>query len=175
MPEVDQKLMDNFSFLISTVDPNLSKKALTFLLGGHIGTGPSFNEIGGKGIALTISIFFLIIFFNWDKVIVEMKLITFWFDRNFKSLIIFLPTSGVMDKKTQSELSITFWLFLDITILLNFFFNLSDIFLFLGEINIFLYLILELHMPKITDEAILPVPINPIFMKILISEIKKNP
>jgi len=80
-----------------------------------------------------------------------------------------------MDKKTQSELSTTFWLFLDITILLNFFFNLSDIFLFLGEINIFLYLILELHMPKITDEAILPVPINPIFMKILISEIKKNP
>jgi hypothetical protein len=58
MPEVDQKLIDSFSFLISTVDPNLSKKALTFLLGGQIGTGPSFNEIGGKGIALTISIFF---------------------------------------------------------------------------------------------------------------------
>jgi hypothetical protein len=58
MPEVDQKLIDNFSFLISTVDPNLSKKALTFLLGGQIGTGPSFKEIGGNGIALTISIFF---------------------------------------------------------------------------------------------------------------------
>jgi hypothetical protein len=64
MPEVDQKLIDNFSFLISTVEPILSKKALTFLLGGQMGTGPSLKEIGGKGIALTISIFFLIIFFS---------------------------------------------------------------------------------------------------------------
>jgi len=35
MPDVDQKLVDNFSFLISIVDPNLSKKAFTCLLGGH--------------------------------------------------------------------------------------------------------------------------------------------
>jgi hypothetical protein len=64
MPEVDQKLIDNFSFLISTVEPSLSKKALTFLLGGQMGTGPSLREIGGNGMALTISIFFLIIFFS---------------------------------------------------------------------------------------------------------------
>src|SRR5210317_872212 len=105
MPEVDQKLIDNFSFLISTVEPSLSKKALTFLLGGQIGTGPSFKEIGGNGIALTISTFSLIIFFNSDNVIVEIKLITFWFFLNFKSLIIFSPTEGVTDKKTQFDLS----------------------------------------------------------------------
>ena len=60
----NKKVKAFFDKLGSTVEPNLLKKALTFLLGGQIGTGPSFNEIGGKGIALTISIFFLIIFFN---------------------------------------------------------------------------------------------------------------
>ena len=70
-----QKLIDNFSFLISIVDPILLKKFFTFLLGGKIGTGPFFREIGGRGIALVIFVFTLIIFFNSDKVIVEMKLI----------------------------------------------------------------------------------------------------
>ena len=46
MPEVDQKFIDDFSFLISTVVPKLLKNALTFELGGQIGTGPFFNEIG---------------------------------------------------------------------------------------------------------------------------------
>jgi len=61
-------------------------------------------------------------------------------------------------------------LFLEIIILLNFFFKLNDIFLFLGEINIFLYFIFELQIPKITDDAILPIPINPIFMIYIISD-----
>jgi len=173
MPEVDQKLIDNFSFLISIVDPNLSKKALTFLLGGNIGTGPSFKEIGGRGIALTITIFFLIILFNWDKVIVDMKLITVWLYLNFKSLIIFLPTVGVTDKKTQSDLSIISWLFLDIIIFLNFFFKFLAIFLFLDEIIICLYFIFDLLIPKITDEAIFPVPIKPNFTPL--RSLKKNP
>ena len=62
---MDQKLIDNFSFLISTVVPTLSKNAFTFLLGGHIGTGPFFNDMGGNGIALTIFALTLIAFFNW--------------------------------------------------------------------------------------------------------------
>ena len=111
MPEVAQKLIDDFSFLISIVEPSLSKKALTFLLGGHIGIGPSFNETGGSGIALTIVIFLPIIFFNCASVIVDIKLITIWLDLKFKSFIIFWPTSGVTDKNTQLELSITSWLF----------------------------------------------------------------
>mgnify|MGYP001469580324 FL=1 len=48
-------------------------------------------------------------------------------------------------------------------ILLNFFFKSWDIFLFLGEIIIFLYFIFELQIPVITEDAIFPVPINPIF------------
>ena len=74
MPDVDQKLMDSFSFLISIVEPILSKKFLTFLFGGQIGTGPFFNDIGGKGIALTIFAFTLMAFFNCDRVIVDIKL-----------------------------------------------------------------------------------------------------
>ena len=50
MPEVDQKFIDDFSFLISTVVPKLLKNAFTFELGGQIGTGPFFNEIGGSKI-----------------------------------------------------------------------------------------------------------------------------
>ena len=138
MPEVDQKFIDDFSFLISTVVPNLLKKALTFELGGQIGTGPFFNEIGGRGIALTIFTFTLIAFFNWDKVIVEIKLTTVWVDLNFKSLIIFSPTVGVTDKNTQLDWSTIFWLFLAITIFLNFLYKPCAIFLFLGEIIIFL-------------------------------------
>ena len=71
------------------------------MFGGHIGTGPFLKEIGGKGIALTILDLTLISFFSWDKGIVEIKLIIVWLDLNFKSLIIFLPTDGVSDKKIQ--------------------------------------------------------------------------
>ena len=63
MPDVDQKLIDDFSFFISTVVPTLSKKALTFLLGGQIGTGPFLIEIGGRGIALIILALTFIAFF----------------------------------------------------------------------------------------------------------------
>jgi len=138
MPEVDQKFIDNFSFLISTVVPKLLKNALTFEFGGQIGTGPFFNEIGGSGIALTIFAFTLTAFFNWDKVIVEIKLTTVWVDLNFKSLIIFSPTVGVTDKNTQLDWFKICLLFLAITIFLNFFFKRSTIYLFLGEITIFL-------------------------------------
>ena len=55
--------------------PILSKNSLTFLLGGQIGIGPFFIEMGGKGIALIIFALTLIAFFNSDKVIVEIKLI----------------------------------------------------------------------------------------------------
>jgi len=44
-------------------------------LGGQIGTGPFFSEIGGRGIALTILALTLINFFNSAKLMVEMKLI----------------------------------------------------------------------------------------------------
>ena len=46
MPEVTQKLIEDFSFLISIVVPILLKKSFTLLFGGQIGTGPFFNEIG---------------------------------------------------------------------------------------------------------------------------------
>ena len=54
--------------------PNLLKKLFTCLSGGQIGTGPFLIEIGGSGIALTILTFLPIKFFNWAKLIVEMKL-----------------------------------------------------------------------------------------------------
>ena len=72
--------MDDFSFLISTVVPSWLKNFLTFRFGGQIGTGPFFKDIGGKGMALIILAFTFIAFFNWDKVIVEMKLIIIWLD-----------------------------------------------------------------------------------------------
>ena len=68
-----------------------------------MGIGPFFNEIGGRGIALTIFAFTFIAFFNCDNVIVEIKLIIVCLDLNFKFLIIFSPTLGVTDKKTQSD------------------------------------------------------------------------
>ena len=64
MPEVDQKLIEDFSFFISTVVPILLKKSLTFLLGGQIGTGPFFKDIGGNGIALIIFALTLIAFLS---------------------------------------------------------------------------------------------------------------
>ena len=77
MPDIDQKLFDNFSLLISIVVPILSKKLFTCLSGGQIGTGPFPIEIGGKGIALTILTFLLINFFNLSNLIVDIKLIIF--------------------------------------------------------------------------------------------------
>ena len=79
-------------------------------MGGQIGTGPFLSEIGGKGIALTISAFTFIVFFNWGIVIVEMKLIIVWLDLNLKFLIILSPTVGVTAKKIQLQLSIILWL-----------------------------------------------------------------
>ena len=96
MPEVAQKLIEDFSFLISTVVPKLLKNFLTLIFGGQTGTGPFFKEIGGKGIALTILALTFIAFFNCDNVIVEIKLITVCLDLNFKFLIIFSPTLGAV-------------------------------------------------------------------------------
>ncbi len=73
--------------------PILLKKSFTFLLGGQIGTGPFFKDIGGNGIALIIFALTLIAFLSWAKVIVDMKLIIVWFDLNFKFLIIFVVNS----------------------------------------------------------------------------------
>ena len=151
MPEVVQKLIEDFSFLISTVVPKWLKNFLTLILGGQIGTGPFLNEIGGKGIALTIFAFTFIAFFNCDNVMVEIKLITVCLDLNFKFLIIFSPTLGVTDKKTQSDWSTICWLVLAMVIFLNFAFKALAIFVFLGEIIIFLKEILEVQIPVITE------------------------
>ena len=64
MPEVAQKFIEEASFLISRVVPNLSKKFFTFLSGGQIGTGPFLIEIGGSGIALIILDFLPTNFFS---------------------------------------------------------------------------------------------------------------
>ena len=64
MPDVDQKLIKDFSFFISTVVPILLKKSFTFLLGGQIGTGPFFKDMGGNGIALIIFALTLIAFLS---------------------------------------------------------------------------------------------------------------
>ena len=55
MPDVDQKLIDNFSFLISTDVPNLSKKDLKYLV-KESQTPKGLNEQGVK--ELTKSGFF---------------------------------------------------------------------------------------------------------------------
>ena len=55
-------------------------------------------------------------------------------------------------------------------IFLYFFFNSLEIFLFRSEINILLYLIDDLDIPAITEDAIFPVPINPNFIVITISK-----
>ena len=44
--------------------PILLKKSFTFLLGGQIGTGPFYKDIGGSGIALTILALTLITFLS---------------------------------------------------------------------------------------------------------------
>ena len=58
--------------------------------------------------ALIISAFTFIAFFNSNKVIVEMKLIIVCSFLNLSSFIIFSPTRGVTDKKIQlHELTIS--------------------------------------------------------------------
>lgn len=78
--------------------------------------------------------------------------------------MIFSPTFGVTDKKIQLHLFTISWLFFTIIIFINFFFSFCDINLFLAEINIRLKDISDLQIPVITDDAILPVPINPKFI-----------
>ena len=164
MPDIDQKLIDNFSLLIWIVEPIWSKKSFTFLFGGQIGTGPFPNEIGGKGIALTTFAFTFIIFFKFSILIVDIKLIIVWLDLKFKFLIIFSPTEGVTARKIQLQLLTIFWLSFSIKIFLNFLFSWLATLLFREEIIIFLYLIDELQIPLITEEDIFPVPINPKFI-----------
>ena len=132
-----------------------------------MGTGPFFNEIGGNGIALTIFALILIIFFNSFSVIVDIKLIIVWLGLNLRSLIIFFPTVGVIDKNTQLHLSTISWLSLAIIIFLNFFFKSFAIILFRGEMKILEKDIFELQIPVITEDAIFPVPIKPNFIKSL--------
>ena len=88
-----------------------------------MGTGPFFNDIGGKGMALTILALTFTAFFNWDKVIVEINLMIFWTDLNFNSLIIFSTTVGVTPKNTQSHLSTICCLFYHLVTFLTFFFS----------------------------------------------------
>ena len=129
-----------------------------------MGTGPFPIEIGGKGIALTILVFFFINFFNWANLIVDIKLIIFWLDLNFNLGIILSPTFGVIAKKTQLDLSITSWLVFAIETFLNFLLNFNALPLFLGETKIFLNEILDPQIPFTTATVILPVPINPNFI-----------
>ena len=141
------------------------------MLGGKIGTGPFFKDIGGSGIALTMSAFTLIAFLSWDNVIVEMKLITVWLDLNLKFLIIFLPTFGVTDKKIQLHESTISWLFFFIVIFLNFLLSFWAVSIFLADTSIVLNNIFELQIPVITEDAIFPVPIKPNFIGFIISVI----
>ena len=104
--DVAQKLSEEFSFLISIVVPSLSKKFLTFLFGGKIGTGPFLNDIGGKGIALTIVAFTLMYLFKSSIFIVEIKLTIICFFLKLNFFIILFPTFGVTAKNTQSDLLI---------------------------------------------------------------------
>ena len=139
MPDVVQKLIEDFSFLISIVVPRWLKNFFTLILGGQMGTGPFLKDTGGSGIALIIFAFTLIAFFNCDKVIVEIKLIIVCLDLNFKFLIMFSPTLGVIDKNTQSLWTITCRIFLAIIIFLNMIFKFFANIIFLWEIIIFLY------------------------------------
>ena len=66
------------------------------------------------------------------------------------------------------RIPVTFFYFL------NFLFKLCAIFLFLGEIIIFLYEIFDLHIPVITEDAILPVPMKPKFIFDIITACKKK-
>ena len=114
--------------------------------------------------ALIIFALTLIAFFNWAKVMVEIKLIIVCVDLNLSSLIIFCPTVGVTDKKIQLHLFTISWLFFAIITFLNSFLSFWDVDLFREETIILSNNIFDLQMPVITDAAILPVPINPKFI-----------
>ena len=67
-----------------------------------------YGALAAAIVALIIFALTLIAFFSCGKVIVDIKLIIIWFDLNFKFLIIFCPTEGVIAKKIQlQELSIS--------------------------------------------------------------------
>ena len=138
-----------------------------------MGMGPFFKDIGGKGMALTILALTLIFFFNWAKVIVDIKLIIIWVDLNFKSPIIFSPIFGVIDKNTQLHEFIISWLFFAIITFLNFLLNSWAIILFRGDTTIFLNGIFELQIPVMTDDAILPVPTKPKFIFLIYQQITR--
>ena len=90
--------------------PKCLKIFFANLLGGQIIIGPFLISIGGKGIALTIFLLF-IIFFNLIKLIVDIRLIIFLcFGKESLCKILF-PTFGVIPKKITEDLSIIFWLF----------------------------------------------------------------
>ena len=85
--------------------PKCLKIFFANLLGGQIIIGPFLISIGGKGIALTIFLLF-IIFFNLIKLIVDIRLIIFLcFEKESLCKILF-PTFGVIPKKITEDLSI---------------------------------------------------------------------
>ena len=67
---------------------------LANLLGGQIIIGPFLISIGGKGVALAIFLF-LVILLSLSKLIVEIRLIIFLFFENLNLGNILLPTLGV--------------------------------------------------------------------------------
>ena len=78
---------------------------MAFLFGGQITIGPFLISIGGNGVAFTIFLFF-VIFFNFSKLIVEIKLIIFLFFENFNFGKIVDPTLGATPKIIVEDLSI---------------------------------------------------------------------
>ena len=67
--------------------------------------GPFLISIGGRGVALTILLFF-VNFFSLSTLIVDIKLMIFLVFVNFNLDKILSPTSGVMPKKIIEDLSI---------------------------------------------------------------------
>ena len=93
--------------------------------------------------ALTILTFLPIAFLSWAKLIVAIKLMTFWLDLNFRLGIIFFPTLGVTARKTQLQALTISWLFFAIETFLNCLLSLFAAFLFLGDKITFLKDILD--------------------------------
>ena len=85
-------------------------------------------------------------------------------DRKFQTVWEDFVVQNTTLYNTQLLLSTIFWLSFSIDIFLNFFFNPLAIFRFREDINIWLYLIDDLHIPVITEDAIFPVPIKPNFI-----------
>ena len=67
--------------------------------------GPFLISIGGKGVALAIFLF-LVILLSLSKLIVEIRLIIFLFFENFNLGNILLPTLGVTPNNITEDLSI---------------------------------------------------------------------